>query len=519
MRFLRKRKKESTAVELKNPQNNLENITPRNVIYRQKIRQLRRVLAREFKDDPEALAIFDNLPQAQYVAADNYFLHYSTVPILRGENPDPIMGEVLKIYHDYTGTKEYKRLKTITTLDPVLSMFHTTRLTKRLVEVIKKKLKEQQQNNPMLQNLPLSQLLQLAMSAAGGQGQGNQQQPQPGQPQPGEGGQDRQQESQESTAVDTQQQSELAEAARQAVAEALKESLNKKEIKKALKKADKDTEIAKKISGEMGGGHSAGKEFTKLVERLTRMIETLGVQNIEAIFSYADQITWDLRYTKKKKKPAPWGELGGYRITRNPMQALPRELAVPEELFLKKLVNGFLAKQKVATPKGAYYILLDISGSMDTREKTIWSRSVALALAKLAKVKGYKYYLRLFTTDILPSEDQPPLSEHDKVVEILIKQEPYDGTNIDNALRVALKDLKESKVETSTIILITDGEDWVKTSPQQLKDANAALIAVMIHGHNDTLEQLAEESGGEYMTAKLDQSGALKLIRKAEAMS
>jgi len=39
---------------------------------------------------------------------------------------------------------------------------------------------------------------------------------------------------------------------------------------------------------------------------------------------------------------------------------------------------------------------------------------------------------------------------------------------------------------------------------------------VMIEGENDTLKKLAEESGGQYLKAELDERGALKIVKIAE---
>jgi uncharacterized protein with von Willebrand factor type A (vWA) domain len=86
------------------------------------------------------------------------------------------------------------------------------------------------------------------------------------------------------------------------------------------------------------------------------------------------------------------------------------------------------------------------------------------------------------------------------------------GTNIDEALRTALKDLEKLKEQTNTIILITDGEDKVETKPEDLKKYNASLVAIMIEGRNDMLKTLAEASGGQYLSAVPTEDGALKIV-------
>ena len=56
------------------------------------------------------------------------------------------------------------------------------------------------------------------------------------------------------------------------------------------------------------------------------------------------------------------------------------ELAMPDEIFYSKIINGFTGKEKRLLSPGAYSVLLDKSGSMYEGDKTLWSRSVALAL-------------------------------------------------------------------------------------------------------------------------------------------
>jgi uncharacterized protein with von Willebrand factor type A (vWA) domain len=156
-------------------------------------------------------------------------------------------------------------------------------------------------------------------------------------------------------------------------------------------------------------------------------------------------------------------------------------------------------------------VLIDKSVSM-SGEKTIWARAVALALLKLAREKKRRYFLRLFDYSVYELLDD---SNPKKLLKHLLEVEANGGTSIDTALRTALEDLEKHRLSelTNTIIIITDGEDNVKTSPDDFKKTNATLVAVMIQGRNSSLEDIARGSGGEYLKVEPTADGALRLVK------
>jgi uncharacterized protein with von Willebrand factor type A (vWA) domain len=162
--------------------------------------------------------------------------------------------------------------------------------------------------------------------------------------------------------------------------------------------------------------------------------------------------------------------------------------------------------------EGAYYILLDKSGSMYEGDKTVWSRSVALSLFKIAKMKNRKYFLRFF--DNRPHElmDNP----YD-IINALLTIEANKGTCIETALITSIRDLKNTKLssKTNTIIIITDGEDKINTDivSRELSKIDVNIISVMINGYNEGLKKISEK----YLNAKLNEEGALKLLSIAKS--
>jgi uncharacterized protein with von Willebrand factor type A (vWA) domain len=219
------------------------------------------------------------------------------------------------------------------------------------------------------------------------------------------------------------------------------------------------------------------------------------------------------RFVKVIKERDRLGEeLGGYRPTRNPEKALPRELALPDEVFYYKLANsGLLSKEKITVKEGAFYVLLDKSGSMAERGKFTWAGATALALLKLAQAKRRRFYARLFDHAVyrlLDGSDPLRLSEE------LLTSAPNGGTSIDSALRTALIDLAGGGLseKTNTVIIITDGEDEVTVKPEEFKKVNATLVAVMVKGYNARLEELARATGGRYMKVEPSREGGLRVV-------
>jgi uncharacterized protein with von Willebrand factor type A (vWA) domain len=185
---------------------------------------------------------------------------------------------------------------------------------------------------------------------------------------------------------------------------------------------------------------------------------------------------------------------------------------LPDEVFYYKLANsGLLAREKVTVREGAFYVLLDKSGSMAERGKFTWASATALALLKLARAKGRRFYARLFDYRVYQLlDDSDPL----RLSQELLTTMPDGGTSIDSALRTALRDLAEGGLaeKTNTIIIITDGEDTVTVKPEEFRRVNATLVAVMVRGLNEKLEELARATGGRYMKVEPTREGTLRVV-------
>jgi len=432
-------------------QNNLVNITNKDFIYNLVAERIGLYLPTNIK------AIYDSCEHIRIIAADSYFIHYTLYPFLRSKNEDEILEEVRRFKEQYLADERYQRIKTLTTLDDEMSLIYSIALTKTIIGKIMGKLNINYDNSEDIKTLRAMVIRVL---------------------------------------------SELIKTGEMGVI-----------LEYAMENAEQITRNAEEIR-ELIGGKKAGKEagtFKKILDLAEHMMFVKFMKDIITMSKkLSEYIPKASRILKRRGKIGD--EVSGYALTKKIERALPREIALPDELFLKKLAGeGFLTKEKLSVTEGAYYILIDKSGSMHG-EKTIWARSVAIALYRLAKVKKRKYFLRFFDKRVYPKDG--PIEQPEEIVDAILKVKSNGGTDITNALLTAIKDIKERGLSKylNTIIIITDGEDVVQDLSKELKKANASLVSVMIQGDNETLRNLSTQ----YMKAELTEVGGAKLLKIVE---
>jgi len=576
--------------------NNLINITNRDFIYTLVAQRIGGYLPKDLQ------SIYNACEHIQIIATDCYFLHYTLYPFLRSRNEDEILEEVRVFMRDYMSEERYQKIKMLTTLDDEMSLVYSIALAKAIIGKVLGKLIGDVDISQILRTPALKSVITDVLSSMIG--------------------------------------GELGVILDYASDEAEQVVKNANEIR------------------ELIGGKKAGKEAGTFKKTLDLAEHMLYVKFMRDIVTFSKKL---LDYIPKashimKKRGHIGDELSGYSLTKRVDRALPRELALPEELFLKKFTSeGFLTKEKLSIAEGAYYILIDkcldeetpvtlenreqieigdievgdtvlsvefkeiggitipllkrskvvrilesgereilrirtefgdvratwnhiipvyrngrvfeirageicagdfiftfdhsskslkLSHVLDVRrdglartyditlkdhnhfiandivvhnsgsmvgEKTIWARSVAMALYRMAKVKRRKYFLRFFDTRVYPDS---PIQEPEEIVDAILKVKSNGGTDITNALSTALRDLIESGLSefTNTIVIITDGEDVVQDLSKDIKKANASLISVMIQGDNETLKALSDQ----YMKAELSEVGGAKLLKVVE---
>ncbi len=483
-------------------ENNLKNITVKDPIYNITAERITDLI---IKTLPEDLKNYSKLLKSQHfkiISTDNYFIHYSNMPMIKDRNEDRILNEVLEFQKEYMKSDKYASLKSITTLDDEMSLLYTKTFTTILLKKLIEKMPDEKRKQ-LLQKLQSLPEMSPSSESPDAPIPISPEKPPAGAP-PGAPS--------EGTAVDSSSnaESKLDNMISEIMNELKQQGIDLKQIlKETQKEAQETTEDLNNVRRIFG--RSAGKEpgtLTFLSELANEILrKKVNMKIIEVAGKIIDRMPLFVKI--KKERDTHGDELAGYRLTKNVEKALPREISLPDELFYYKLASsGFLSKEKMIIKEGAYYVLIDKSGSMDG-EKTIWARAVALALLKLAREKKRRFFMRFFDFQVYDLADD---SDVEKLLTMILTIRSDGGTNIDRALNTALEDLEKLKDYTNTIIIITDGEDKVETKPEDLKKYNASLVAVMIEGRNDMLKTLAEESGGQYLSAVPTEDGALKIV-------
>ncbi len=392
---------------------------------------------------PDMQEIYNKFEHIKIISTDAYFIHYSLYPFLRSRNEDLMLEEARKFCGEYMSGERYQTLKTMTTLDDELSLIYSIALTKYIVGKLR----------GLLELNPISSSIASSLSSLGGELIG-----------------------------------EL--------------------LKGAVEEAEAVTKNAEEIR-ELMGGKNAGKEAGTFQKILNLSKQMMFVEELKQIVKMSKRM---MEFVPKATKIAKirgrtGDELAGYVLTKHADRALPRELALPEEMFVLKLASeGFLSKEKLRVSEGAYYVLIDKSGSM-VGEKTVWARSVAMAIYRMSMAKRRKFFLRFFDTKVHPGK---PICDGREVVDAILKVQSNGGTDITNAISTAIEDLEEKFSEFSnTIIVITDGEDVVEDLSKELRKVGASLISVMIQGNNETLKNISDH----YVKAELSERGGEKVLK------
>ncbi|MCC6049721.1 MAG: VWA domain-containing protein [Thermofilum sp.] len=528
--------------------NNLLNITTDDAVFWAKAKTIAEK-ALERLEERDARLLLQSYPQLAVVAGDSYFLHYSILPLLRDRNPDQLLNEVLEEQRKYVTSPDFSRVRTITKLSDLFSTIHAVAFTAEFARRLMEELRKQQPPEQYRQLLEQLQRLAQQQLAQGAGGQGGQQPPQrpQGQQQGGtqqqsgrvaQGGQQqlaRQKQTAQQAGQSQQPQQQSGQQPQQGAGGQTAPLLSSsrpppgvivdywpssgggfqlplpsgavgKAFKDALDAAERAARAAKDIADVVGVGKEPGS-LDLLLDLTGSVFEVKGAEKILVLAKKTvDVMPFFVRQEKERHRRFG-DEIAGYYLTKNPERALPRELALPDELFFAKLAGGgLLAREKLSPREGAIYVLLDKSGSM-SGEKTVWARSVALALLALARRKRARFFLRFFDTRAydLVTDEKP-----ERLLELLLRVESNGGTSIDTALQTAIEDLAERGLSklTNTIIIITDGEDRVETRRRELERVGARLVSVMIRGSNETLKRISDQ----YLKAELSAEGALKLI-------
>ncbi len=290
----------------------------------------------------------------------------------------------------------------------------------------------------------------------------------------------------------------------------------RKSVEKAMANTMRDVENAKKIrsiiEGDQPGNVSmlAYEEYAPELIKLARNTEVVKILEILAGFK-----PWSVNIPERRRR-SKHGEITGYELGKEIERIVPSVLAMPDEVFYLKLLEGrlLLYQKLLSQGKGPLYVLIDKSGSMDGT-KIIWAKAVALSLYMRSLREHREFYLRFFDSAPYPMakiDKRPKVKQALKLMEYIARIKGSGGTDISKAILSACNDIRTGSVrETSDIVLITDGVDRIaeQVVSYNLKKSNARLITVMIMGDNKSLRRISTK----YLTVKrLSREDMLKVV-------
>lgn len=318
---------------------NLLNIGPWSPIYRVFVRILSDYLPPDMRRD------YEESPLLQVIAGDNFFLHYSVYPLLKPRSSDPLLESVRLFLEKYTLSTEYARARKSTMLNEETSLVHTVVLTEELLKLLTRKPRK-----PGSQRTP---------GRPGGPRQGGEGDSKEGgeADEDGKGGREGEDGSREGEVHEERAGGDGGE------------KVVEKALRDAVRKANQVAETARSVREVLGGGGAGVElgEFRRLLDLSESVMEVKDAQGVlELTLATLQRMP---RFTHQART---WGkrgeELRGYSRTSRPEWALPRELALPEDLFLARLAGlGFVSREMEESMEGALYVLLDKCLPLDAR--------------------------------------------------------------------------------------------------------------------------------------------------------
>lgn len=426
--------------------NNLNNMQNVDNIYKFEAERIMRLL------DKDAQAVYESVKEIPLIAADIFYAYYSPKPNLVDRNGNQLLEAVRSMLSEYMKTDDYKALHEKSQLNENVSLAYAAEVMRNLLKQMQQAMQQQmgQQGNRNGKGQSLQDLMESAR-------QGDQ-------------------------------------TAKQKLDALLREALRKKHRSATKEMIGESMDLAGK---EVGSDQRTNPLKPKQVDQTQQILTTTKklVQSIPKL-------------SNTNLVRGPFGDrIAGYKLTKNIAKALPKEHAMPDDVFYAKIGEGWLALDKFTVKHGAYYVLVDKSGSM-AGDKSVWARSVALALYTQASREGKKYYMRFF-------DDAPyKLREGSKdLVDAILRTNAEGGTSIDDALAMAVFDITHNKKfakQTNTVIIITDGQDGLARDwGAELKKAGINVVSIMIQGNNEQLRAISNL----YFNVEPTTSNALNILK------
>ncbi len=292
--------------------------------------------------------------------------------------------------------------------------------------------------------------------------------------------------------------------------------LFRKGVDRALASTMNNLENIKKLRNIIEGDQPGTVSMLAFEEYAPQLIKLAKDTEVRKILELVSGVKpWNMKVPRKKAR-YKHGEITGYELGKDIERVVPSTLALPDELFYLKLLEGklLLYRKVLSQSHGPLYCLLDKSGSMDGL-KMIWAKAVALSLYMRALKEHREFYFRFFDSIPYPLakvDRRPKAQQVLRLIEYIARVRGSGGTDISRAIILAANDIRSGAVkDTSDIVLITDGVDRIAEQlvNYNLKKANARLITVMVLGDNKSLRKISTKY---FMVTKLSREDVLQVV-------
>jgi len=230
-------------------------------------------------------------------------------------------------------------------------------------------------------------------------------------------------------------------------------------------------------------GRGAGKEASKIIFDKEIQYINIDLKRLEELIKEMDITLENINREQNEKL----GELYGVSIGSDLEKVIEESIAMPEDLFYYYYVTGQLRQYefKVSKKPEKILVLVDKSDSMNEGNKLVFSKSVAILIAKKYISKGGEAYLLFFDTDVYPV--RPISLKRDKVrfIRELLTIKNSGGTSIDHALKY----VDNLDIDINKVLIITDGQDTVEKRKYKFK-----IYSIFVSGFNKSLSEISEKS-------------------------
>lgn len=265
-----------------------------------------------------------------------------------------------------------------------------------------------------------------------------------------------------------------------------------------------DQEVAQLLT-ELAGVRSGNPRSMAKDDEVIRQIARRVNPDTRKVLSFASRTSLQLEridlQARNELKPAAYP---ADTFTIDPMlsddqlgEILPEQLAMPDDVFYAQLGDDGLHivqyHEEVRKLKRVY-MLVDVSGSMDQSVKggtrIQLAAGVAMKLMLRAQAGEAEYLLRYFGTKAYELKRVMTPAEASQMVAELVRLSDWgEGTNIQGALTTAVEDIRASRgeVETSDVLLITDGESPLDEAWLRETFGSTIRLHVAMVGHDNTL--------------------------------